>query len=227
LFGSFAVATLLSGTTLLAAGSATDQAIAAAIEQAVRARMGGNIIVRVTELTGVRVTAAADAIVAQPEPAAKIGAPIRFVLSDRGSRGRVGEATATVRVTADAVKARHDITRGATLGSGDIAVEPVDLSGQPFGPLPSLEEAIGAKARRNIGIDDVVTRADIAAEPLVRAGDIVRAHVRVGGVEVIGTLVAAEPGVRDEVIRVVNAETRHTTRARVVGSGEVEVVNGP
>ena len=55
--------------------------------------MGANLIVRVADLTGVRLTAAADAIVAVPEPAAKIGGPIRFVLSDRGSRGRVGDRT--------------------------------------------------------------------------------------------------------------------------------------
>jgi flagella basal body P-ring formation protein FlgA len=211
---------------LTAAGD-PGSAIAAAIEQAVRVRMGAHVKVRVTELSGIRLSPDADGIVALAPPTARIGAPIRFALSERvgAARARTGEATATFTVVADAVRTVKDLTRGSRVDAGDVVVQASDLAGQPLAPLPSLEEAIGARARRDIGIDVVVTRADIAAEPLVRAGDIVRAHVRVGSAEVTGQLVAAEPGARDEVIRVVNPETRHTTRARIVNSGEVEVLS--
>ena len=50
-------------------------------------------------------------------------------------------------------------------------------------------------------------------------------RVHVGDVELAGSGVAAESGVKDEVIRVVNQESRHAFRARVIGSGEVEVVD--
>jgi flagella basal body P-ring formation protein FlgA len=211
---------------LTAAGEPGAQ-IAAAIEQAVRAKMGTDVTVRITELSGVRMLAGAQGIAAQAPPTAKIGAPVRFMLSERlgNARARTGEATATFTVVANAVRTVREVTRGSKVEAGDVMVQPTDLAGQPLAPLPSLEDAIGARARRDIGIDVVVTRADIAAEPLVRAGDIVRAHVRVGSAEVTGQLVAAEPGAREDVIRVVNPETRHTTRARIVSSGEVEVLN--
>jgi flagella basal body P-ring formation protein FlgA len=219
--------TLAAWRTPLTAAGDPAPAITAAIEQAIRARMGAHVTVRVTELTGVRLSAEAAGLVAMAPPTAKIGAPIRFMLSERlgAARARTGEVTATFTVVADAVRTVKDVTRGAKVDAGDVVVQASDLAGQPLAPLPSLEDAIGARARRDIGIDVVVTRADIAAEPLVRAGDIVRAHVRVGAAEVTGQLVAAEPGARDEVIRVVNPETRHTTRARIVASGEVEVMN--
>jgi flagella basal body P-ring formation protein FlgA len=104
-----------------------------------------------------------------------------------------------------------------------VTVVAADLRGRPLRRLPSLEEVIGARARHDIGSDAVVTHADVAAEPLVRAGDIVRARARVGLVEVTGSMVAAESGVRNDLIRVVNPASRHAALARVVGAGEVEV----
>ncbi len=49
--------------------------------------------------------------------------------------------------------------------------------------------------------------------------------MRVGGVELAGSLVAAGNGAADDVIRVVNKDSRRAMRARVVRSGEVEVID--
>src|SRR5687768_5696027 len=84
---SFALALVASSAPLTAAGD-PGAAIAAAIEQAVRARMGAPVTVRITELSGVRMLAGAQGIVAQAPPTAKIGAPIRFMLSERLGNGR-------------------------------------------------------------------------------------------------------------------------------------------
>jgi flagella basal body P-ring formation protein FlgA len=201
--------------------------ITSAIERAVQARVGRTASVTVSALSGIRVSTNGGVIVAQPEPSSRIGDAARFLLSsDVGGRTiRIGEATAAVIVVMNAVRARHDVARGARLELDDLDVQSTDLRGRPFGPLPSLEEAVGARAKRDIGSDAVVTSADIAADPLVRAGDTVRVRVRVGDVEIMGQLVALENGSRDAVIRVINQDTRHTTRARVIGRAEVEVVN--
>jgi flagella basal body P-ring formation protein FlgA len=53
----------------------------------------------------------------------------------------------------------------------------------------------------------------------------VRAHARVSGLLIVGEMVAAESGHAGEVIRVINAETKHAARARVDARGEVEVLN--
>jgi flagella basal body P-ring formation protein FlgA len=229
LFAETALTLLLCGTPLMAAeaGLASGDPITAAIELAVRARVGHSATVTVSSLSGVRLAADSKTLVAVPDPLARIGAPTRFLLSDgqRGaSRARIGEATATVAIVANAVRASRTIAQGARLEMSDVSVVPTDLSGQLLRPLPALEDAIGARAKHDIGRDAVVTRADIVADPLVRAGDIVRAHVRIGAVEAVADLVAAESGLKDDVVRVVNQETRHALRARVIGRGEVEVV---
>jgi flagella basal body P-ring formation protein FlgA len=175
----------------------------------------------VSGLSGVRLETEPATLVAVLDPSIRIGEPTRIVLTEGGRR--VGEATVTVTVMAQVVKAIRPIPRGSRIQAADVAVIAADLRGRPLRRLPSLEEVTGARARLDIGADTVVTHAAIAAEPLVRAGDIVRARARIGLVDITGNMVAAESGVRNDVIRVVNPESRHAARARVVGHGEVEV----
>ena len=60
---------------------------------------------------------------------------------------------------------------------------------------------------------------------LVRAGDRVRATARVGNVEAVVIAIAEQSGVAQQIIRVVNPDSRRAIRVRVVAVGEVEVVN--
>jgi len=183
----------------------------------------------VVSISGVRLTTDGRSLVAVPDASARVGTPVRFVLTegDPGTRRRkrVGEATATVTITANAVRARRAVARGAQIQAGDVAMMDTDLSGRPMRPLLSMASAIGARAIHDIAEDALVTQADILADPLVKAGDIVTAHVHVDGAEVVGRVVAAENGMEGDVIRVVNQGSRAAFRARVIGNGEVEVVN--
>ncbi len=208
-------------------GLSSPDAITRAIEKAVHARIGQTITVSVSNVSGIRLARAPVVFVAVPDPSARIGAPVRFVLADgaSGGRTRVGEATATIHVSAPAVRARRAIARGTRLEADDVALLETDLIGRMLRPLLSLEEALGARATHDLVEDALLTRVDIVAEPVIRAGEIVRAHVHVADVELVGSVVAAENGMKNDVIRVVNQESRHAFRARILGSGEVEVVN--
>jgi flagella basal body P-ring formation protein FlgA len=53
----------------------------------------------------------------------------------------------------------------------------------------------------------------------------VTVRVSLGSVVVTGQMIAAENGGRGEIVRVVNAKTRRTQRARVIAPGEVEMVD--
>jgi flagella basal body P-ring formation protein FlgA len=232
LFASLILGTVLAVSPAAGADAAVQtvptEVVSKAIARAVRSRLGKGVSVSVWEITGVRLSGEPAQIVAVPDPSARLGEPARFVLSSYagGRRStRVGEATATVRAVGPTVRTTRAIRRGEHLAPEDLAVVPSDWNGRPLRPLPSLEDAIGARALHNLAMNAILTDADIAAEPLVRAGDIVRAHAHIGLVDITGRLVAAENGLAGEVIRVVNQETRHKLRARVIGSGEVEVVN--
>jgi flagella basal body P-ring formation protein FlgA len=202
-------------------------ALSNAIESAVRARIGGTSVVSVTKITGVRLVRESASLVAVPDPSARIGSAIRFVLAsgEYGARTRIGEVTAIVQVSAPAVRTRKAIARGDRLDGDAIAVVATDLNGHAMRPLLSLDDARGARTTHDLAEGALVTRSDIVPEPVVKSGDVVRARVHVGDVELVGSGVAGENGMKDEVIRVINQESHHAFRARVVGSGEVEVVD--
>ena len=220
---------LLLTASLFGGPTAVDEpsALANAIESAVRARVGATSVVSVTKITGVRLVREPSSLVAVPDPSARIGTAVRFVLAagESGARTRVGEATATVQVSAPAVRTRKAIGRGDRLEGDAVAVVATDLNGQSMRPLLSIDDVRGARTTRDLAAGALVTRSDIVIEPIVKSGDIVRARVRVGDVELVGSGVAAENGLKDDVIRVINQESHHAFRARVVGSGEVEVVD--
>jgi flagella basal body P-ring formation protein FlgA len=201
--------------------------LTSAIEAAVRARIGSASVVSVRNITGVRLVRESASLVAVPDPSARIGTPVRFVIADGefGARTRLGEATAVVQVSAPAVRTRKAVARGDRLDAEALAVVATDLNGYSMRPLLSLDDARGARTTHDLVEGALVTRADIVLEPIVKSGDVVRAHVHVGGVELTGSGVAAENGLKDAIIRVVNQESHHAFRARVVGSGEVEVVD--
>jgi flagella basal body P-ring formation protein FlgA len=228
-FASIGLWLLLLTAPLFGGPTAVDEpsALANAIEAAVRARVGGTSVVSVTNITGVRLVRESSSLVAVPDPSARIGSAVRFVLAtgDFGARTRIGEATAVVQVSAPAVRTRRAIARGDRLEADAIAVVATDLNGHSMRPLLSLDDARGARATHDLAEGALVTRSDIVLEPVVKSGDVVRARVRVGDVELVGSGVAAENGLKDEVIRVINQESHHAFRARVVGSGEVEVVD--
>jgi flagella basal body P-ring formation protein FlgA len=228
-FVSIGLWLLLLTAPLFGGPTAIDEpsALANAIEAAVRARVGSASVVSVTRITGVRLIRASSSLVAIPDPSARIGAAVRFVLAegDPGARTRVGEATAIVQVSAPAVRTRKPVARGDRLDNDALAVVATDLNGQSMRPLLSLEDVRGARTTRDLVEGALVTRSDIVLEPIVKSGDVVRARVHVGEVELVGRGVAAENGLKDEVIRVINQESHHAFRARVVGSGEVEVVD--
>jgi flagella basal body P-ring formation protein FlgA len=217
-------APLYGGLASPAGESAT---LTSAIEAAVRARIGSASVVSVTDITGVRMVRASASVIAVPDSSARIGTPVRFVLAtgDSGARTRIGEATATVQASAPAVRTRKPIARGGRLDAEALAVVATDLNGQSIRPLLSLDEVRGARAIHDLADGALVTRRDIVPEPVVKSGDIVRAHIHAGDVELVGSGVAAENGAKNEVIRVINQESHHAFRARVVGSGEVEVVD--
>src|SRR5262245_13856536 len=174
----FVETALIVLSVALAAGATavpvSTQPIVDAVERAVHDRLGPDARVSVSGLSEIRLESDEARLIAMLDPQTRLGEPTRIVLSTGTgrSRRRVGEATATLGVVAGAVRATKSIARGARVRREDVMVTATDLRGRPLRRLPSLEDAIGARARHDIDADSVVTHADIAADPLVRAGDI-------------------------------------------------------
>jgi flagellar basal body P-ring formation protein FlgA len=227
LFSVVLAAALLAGRA--ASGSSIDADVRAAIEQAVRARVGETATVVVDDLAVRRGPIAAEtlapgALRATPDAGSRVGGPMRFLLADAvpgRSPRRLGSADATVRVSVAHVRAVRPVARGAVITAADVAEAVDDLGRVALEPLPRLADVVGAAARRDLMVGALVQRHTIVAAPLVKSGDEVTTIVRVGTLEARGRAVSAETAARGEVVRIVS--NRRNLRGRVVGAGEVEI----
>jgi flagella basal body P-ring formation protein FlgA len=191
-----------------------------AIRRAVEQRFGGHIAVEVTSLD-TDVTAAAT-LMAVPDPAARTGRPVRFELVAGGVR--VGAAVAAVTVRARYVQATRAIARGETIAPGDIELVEGDLQDAAFLRLPTVDDLVGLRARRDIAPGEPLTSAVVDVPPVVKSGDHVIVSVTIGPVQAEGPGIASGSGQVGDRIRVMQAGTRRLIPVRITGKGRVEVV---
>lgn len=207
------------------AGNEADR-VRIAIEEAVRARLGETAEVSIQDI---RTKLAGDArgnLTATPASGARLDRDIRFSLSHAVPNGtaNAGYAIAAVSASAAHLRAARPIRRGATIAPDDIEICARALGAVPLAALPSPEEAIGAKAVRDLGAGEVITAALVEPPLAVRSGDTVTMRVALGAIEVTARVVAQQNGSPGDVIRVVNRASRKTLKGRVVGPGTVEVI---
>ena len=193
---------------------------AEAIEQAVAERIGGDVAVQVTSLQ----TTVADesGLVAQVDPAARLGQPTRFVLTSDGVRR--GAAIATLQVQTRFARATKAIPRDQSITQDAFEVVSGELPAIALRRVPAPDEVVGLKARRAIARGEALTSAVVMMPPAVRSGQEVTVKVSVGRIEVTGVAVASGSGQAGDVIRVMQPRSRRLVKARILGPGAVEVI---
>jgi len=191
-----------------------------AIEQAVARRVGEDAAVAVTGLeTSVR---AQQGLQALPDPGARAGQAVRFILM--AGRKRVGVAVATVLVSGPHPRAARAIARDEALSDSDIDIVDDEWPSVALTRLPTVEEIIGLKARRNIAAGEALTTMVLDVPPLVKSGDVVTVTATVGAVQVSGAATASSSGQRGDIIRVTPRPNGRPVRARITGQAKVEVL---
>jgi flagella basal body P-ring formation protein FlgA len=231
LFGKslFAACAALAALASCASAETTCAAsVRPAIVEAVQSRMGTSVNVEINELS-CATTEIDGTVVATPVPGARLGKPVRFSISDQGKGPRpmprhAGEAVADVVVTGTFVRAARPLTPGTVLAEADVEATTGPIDAGFVKPLPSMETVIGGRVTRALAAGETIVDGAIAAVALVKSGDRVRVIVRMNEIQIEGVAVAAQSGALDQIIRVVNPDTRKAIKARVIGDGEVEVV---
>ncbi len=201
-----------------------------AIADAVRATMGD--VVRVDVTVGqIRLSDAVTAeLEARPAPGARLGRRTRFTLyrrptGDAAVAERVGYAVAEANATIMHLRTARPIKRGTIFSVDDLIQAEADVGSVPLKPLPTLEQVVGATAKRHLTEGALVSSTVVRPSTLVRTGDLVLAQVRVGAVVVAGRTTALQSGQLGDVIGLVNEQSGQRIRGRVVAPGEVEVVH--
>jgi flagella basal body P-ring formation protein FlgA len=191
-----------------------------AIEKAVARRLGREVSVAVSGLeTSVRAQQGLEAL---PEPGARAGQPVRFVLM--AGRSRVGVAVATVMVSGPHARAARAIARNEAIADADIDIVDDEWPSVPLTRMPAAADIVGLKARRNIAAGEALTGTLLDIPPMVRSGDVVTVTATVGAVQVTGAATASSSGHRGDVIRVTPKPNGRPVRARITGPAAVEVV---
>jgi flagella basal body P-ring formation protein FlgA len=163
-----------------------------------------------------------ELVTAVPEPGARVGSAARFVLWQGGRRR--GIAVAVVNVRAEHVRAARALARDEVIGAADVSTVEGELRDVPMRRLPGAANVVGATPRRAVAAGEALTAAVLTLPPVVRSGDQVDVHVRVGSVQVAGRGVASGSGHVGDMIRVTNPGSRTPRKARIVGPGSVEIV---
>jgi flagella basal body P-ring formation protein FlgA len=222
---------LLTIAALAAAGPAPapvklDDAAVAAITAAVRARMGVSAAVEIAEATRIEAPRAVpeDAVL---DPAAALGVRSRVVFRARDAAGAlvpVGGATVLLRVAVDHVHAARPLDRGQVVEHADLAPARHTLPRGRLRPWPQRDALVGGRVTRDLPEGACVVAAAVAPQPLVRPGAPLTAVLRLGGVEARAAVIALDSGRAGSFIRVMNPESRHTVRARVLARDLVEIL---
>ena len=213
----FALGVVLAAAVVVAAGPTTpEEAIAAAV----RARLGRAAVIDVLDIdTDV---AQETGLAAQPDAAARLSKPSRFVLFAGGVRR--GLAVATVRVRSPYPRAARAIARDEAIGVDAVDFIEGELPSMEIRPLLTAAALTGLMARRNIAAGEVLTASVLRVPPVVKSGDEVNATLRLGTVSVTTTGIASGSGQIGDMIRVSQPHRSGLLKGRITGPGAVEIV---
>ena len=191
-----------------------------AICAAVRQRLGAD-----AEITVVSIDVKGDSPVfreARPDPAARLGKPMRFTLLAGASDTLPVNATLSVVVPHAVIKT--DVIRGQALTPAEFDIVRAELTGVPLVKMPPPESVGGAKTLRPMTPGTVVLASFLALRRAIEAGDTITVVALNGAIEVTAKFVAADGGDVGDTIRVKNPESKKFLRGRVVKPGLVEVM---
>lgn len=193
----------------------------AAIEVAIRTRLGREDAVITIRSVDLPAQAPVEFVEAQPDPGARLGKPMRFVMKPQA--GRPVLAVVVADVVFDRPVATRALARGEVVRDTDIVMARAVVTGSPLRRWPAVRDLQGGRARRPIAAGAVVEPSHVIVRRAVEPGDPVTVVAMAGAAEVTAQLTAADGGDPGDVVRVVNPDTRRDLRARVIERGRVEV----
>ena len=216
------LAGLVAGAPAVPAASVVaDFSVSDAIRTAVLSRVGGDAAVTIKSIDSTQANLRVRE--ARPDPAARLGKPVRFsLITGAGPQVLV---TADIEVTVTHAVVKETIERGHAVEGAQIQDVRGVLVGVPIGRVVTSAEALGARTLRPIAPGMVLVPSYLALRRVIEPGDEVTATALMGLVQVSATFVAVDGGAVGDTIRIKNPQTRKYVRGRIVKAGAVEVIH--
>ena len=148
--------------------------------------------------------------------------PVRLEFSNgAGKIVKRFQITAQVKVFKTVAVASCTKTRGDSILPVDFEMKRMDVSGlKDYLFEPSMLESIQAK--RSIRAGTILTRGNVSAIPVIKRGDKVSIHVRIGNIRASAEGTARQDGGKGETIKVYNEMTRTTLECVVIDKRTVK-----
>jgi len=127
-----------------------------------------------------------------------------------------------VKAVANVLVASSTIRQGEVLSEANTTWQPHDIT-KLQNVIEAPNNVIGRIARRSIAAGSAITTADVADPPVVLSGETVTLTVICGAVTIRTTAEAKQDGKVGDVIRVKPLPSDQDVRAKVTGSGAVEM----
>lgn len=130
---------------------------------------------------------------------------------------------ARIEVMADIVVAARPIARFKPVSEKDVCLRRMDISSLPSGAVMNINDAVGKRTKRKIGVNSVLRADMLEIPPLVRRGDLVTVIAESENFRITTLGEAREKGGRGDKIRVVNMSSKKELFARILDSKTVMV----
>ena len=130
---------------------------------------------------------------------------------------------AKVGVYQDVVKTVNSLRRGNVIGESDVVMERIRTERIVRDIPTTLDRVIGQAATRNLQPGNTVKFRDLKQVPTIKRGSRVIILARKGSVKITAPGTAREDGFKNNIVKVVNLETKKTVYAEVINSNTVEV----
>jgi flagellar basal body P-ring formation protein FlgA len=132
--------------------------------------------------------------------------------------------TGSLTETLPAVVLARPVVQGDTLKPSDLAVERRPKAEVTDTTFTSAGQAIGLSARRALRPGQVVRQADVTRLELVARNEVVTIVYEIPGILVTVRGKALEPGAQNDMINVLNVQSKRTIQATITGPGRVSVI---
>lgn len=149
--------------------------------------------------------------------------PVAIVFEVDGRRVRQVSALVSLEIMQSVVVSRRPIPRFKVITPEDVMLRQLNVVGMPNSFFRSLENVVGKRARRAIGMHAEMHATMVEWPPVVQKGDRVQIVAESGNLRITAMGEVKSTGKVGEQVHVVNLDSKKTIMARVVDRRTVRV----
>ena len=143
------------------------------------------------------------------------------------NRGKIGQKKIWVRtyleVLNPVVVTRRPMARNQIISTDDVYLEKRDLTRVPPGAITKVDEVVGLRLKRTLGVGAVLRSALVDKPLVVRRGDVVKLLIETASLRITALGRVDERGGIGDTVRVTNLDSKRKVYGQVVDSQTIRV----